>query len=420
MTRFHFTFDSPSDDDAYPEKELVYSDDDDEDENDAPENSRGNVNRTSRYALECCDIELVDCSLVAYTQYPPLIPEEARSPIVLPGRNAETASIPALCQLSFGSPRYDTPLRSSSSSAIMLRNDEDDIPPSYDQDMLRMAQWVREIPPMATPRRSAPRAWRPATDDDDDTSRQALRQLREQLQQQHAEAQQALQKLLQQEADQAALIQKAEQEVLRRQKEEQEVIEREAAEKEEAEREATLQREQDRLKAQEQEAARAQESAAAASTSPPRSRRSSTEGKSPARKTSTSHERIDDHAARAFKLRAQLVDVQQSVAEFETSPRVKDRRLSYKKLVNGRINTLAENVPKIRHVAQEVEQAIATARQADEANKTPSSSKSDITILGKRYLVNLLASKVMVRAQAEGFNGYVFFLYYASLHMTLL
>jgi hypothetical protein len=413
MTRFHFTFDSPSDDDAYPEKELVYSDDDDDDENDAPEHSRGNVKRSSRYALECCDIEFVDCSLVAYTQYPPLIPEEARSPIVLPGRNAETASIPALCQLSFCSPRYDTPLRSSGSTQLTLRDNEEDIP-SYDQDMLRIAQLLREIPPISTPRRSAPRAWRPATNDDD-TSRQALRQLREQLQQQHAEAQQALQKLLQREADQAVRIQKAEQEVLRRRTAEREAIEQEAAEKEEAEREATLQREQeDRLKAQEQEVARAQESAAAESPSPPRSRRSSTEGKSPARKSS--HERIDDHAARAFKLRAQLVDVQQSVAEFETSPRVKDRRLAYKKLVNGRINTLAENVPKIRHVAQEVEQAIATARQADEANKTPSSSKNDVTILGKRYLVNLLASKVMVRAQAEGFNGYVLFLYCALLN----
>jgi hypothetical protein len=404
MTRFHFTFDIFSDDDASPEEDLVYSDDEAEDENDAPEYNhriRWNSKNTSRYALECCDTAFVDCSLVEYSQYPSREAPE-RASILLTGRNAATASIPALCQLSLCSPRYDAPL-ASRSTALTLRDEPEDIP-SYDRDLMLLAQGLRQMPPLSLPApvRSAQRTWAllRSKEEEEEEDGQELRALRQQLQQQHAAAQQALHQLLQRDAATAARIQTAEQEL--RQKAEQAYIEQQA------EQEATLQREQEQKEASEE--------AAAASTTPPRSRRESV-GKSPASKSPASrrNERVEDHVARAWKLRTQLVELQQSVADFETSAQVKERRLPYKKLVNGRINTLAENVRKIVEVAYEVEQAIVTARQADEANKTPSSSKSDVTILGKRYLVNLLASKVMVRAQAEGFNGYVVLILHVSM-----
>ena len=81
--------------------------------------------------------------------------------------------------------------------------------------------------------------------------------------------------------------------------------------------------------------------------------------------------------------------------------------------MNGKINTLAENVSKIQQVAAEVTAAITNAKNEDQHYKTnhgaiPSSSSTHkLLTIGKRYLVNLLSAKVIVRIQAEGFNGYV-------------
>ena len=123
----------------------------------------------------------------------------------------------------------------------------------------------------------------------------------------------------------------------------------------------------------------------------------------------------EEYITRAIKFRAQLIDLERSVAEYDsaTDPVIKQKRLQYKKLVNGKINTLAENVGKIQQVAAEVTAAITNAKNEDQHYKTnhgaiPSSSSTHkLLTIGKRYLVNLLSAKVIVRIQAEGFNGYV-------------
>jgi hypothetical protein len=119
-----------------------------------------------------------------------------------------------------------------------------------------------------------------------------------------------------------------------------------------------------------------------------------------------------EFVARAHRLVSQLVQVRASVEPFETStaPTVKRRRLQMKKLVAGKVNTLTENADKIRSVAAEVSQAIAAARAEDEQvreqNSAGAPGVSSEMARGKRYLIDLLSSKVIVRVQAEGFNGY--------------
>jgi hypothetical protein len=118
-----------------------------------------------------------------------------------------------------------------------------------------------------------------------------------------------------------------------------------------------------------------------------------------------------DFVGRAQKLVGQLVQVRASVEPFENSKdmTVKKRRLQMKKLVGGKINTLTENADKIRSVASDVSQAIAQTRDEDEQIKQLLNSGSNQVApemaRGKRYLVDLLSSKVIVRIQAEGFNG---------------
>ena len=79
--------------------------------------------------------------------------------------------------------------------------------------------------------------------------------------------------------------------------------------------------------------------------------------------------------------------------------------MQFKKLVNGKINTLAENVHKIQEVAHDVMTAITNAKNDDTQYKNSNSNTNKLYGLGKRYLVNLLSSKIIVRIQAEGFNG---------------
>jgi DNA repair exonuclease SbcCD ATPase subunit len=124
---------------------------------------------------------------------------------------------------------------------------------------------------------------------------------------------------------------------------------------------------------------------------------------------------IPEYMERAQIYKAHLVQLQANVKPFDTSTdaNIKKRRLAMKKIVNGKVNTLAENAEKIREVATEVAKAIAQARVEDESikeeathNNSSAATSSPEASRGKRYLVNLLAEKVIVRAQAEGFNGY--------------
>ena len=118
-----------------------------------------------------------------------------------------------------------------------------------------------------------------------------------------------------------------------------------------------------------------------------------------------------EYIVKAKKRVAQLVELRASVAPFETSKNVSRRRLKMKKIIKGKVNTLSQDAQKIQSVAHEVTQAILQAKEEDDQLKQQiRAGNKEITeemIRGKRYLVDLLASDTMVRAQAEGFNGYV-------------
>jgi hypothetical protein len=116
-----------------------------------------------------------------------------------------------------------------------------------------------------------------------------------------------------------------------------------------------------------------------------------------------------DYIAKSKKVAEQLQKMQKSIEIFESSKVVSKRRLLYKKTVTGKVNTLVENVAKIQEVANEVSQVITSARNDDDAAKQQSNSPPE-TKIGRRYLIDLLCSKVIVRVQAEGFNGYVVFI----------
>lgn len=116
-----------------------------------------------------------------------------------------------------------------------------------------------------------------------------------------------------------------------------------------------------------------------------------------------------NYIEKAQILVGQLKKLRKSVEPFDQSKPMGKRRLAMKKIVNGRVNTLAEDVNKILEVARDVNAAIATARQDDGAAKTELAAGnpqvSEEMALGKRYFLDLLSSKVVVRVQAEGFNG---------------
>ena len=209
------------------------------------------------------------------------------------------------------------------------------------------------------------------------------------LEAEHAEAADALRLLLTRHQQQADQIVAAEQRL--RQQQEQ----------------ADQDRKQ-RLQQQAQEAAQKQADDAAAAKEEVRLQKKKEEEEAAAAAAAAAP---PEYVLRAQKLTAQLIAVQASVEPFDTAPAVAKRRLQMKKIVNGRVNTLSESVDKIRAVAEEVLQAIHRARQEDEAWKAQSNSNPQQfppeLARGKRYLVNLLSSKVIVRAQAEGFNGCV-------------
>ena len=88
---------------------------------------------------------------------------------------------------------------------------------------------------------------------------------------------------------------------------------------------------------------------------------------------------------------------------------VKKRRLNMKKIANGKINTLSHDKAKIETVIQDIGQAIHTSVQEDEAiqnqiNSGAGNFSAEVT-MGSKYLIDLIASSVIVRIQAEGFNG---------------
>jgi hypothetical protein len=233
--------------------------------------------------------------------------------------------------------------------------------------------------------------------------RQEMEAERQRFEREHAHVAQGLQRLRDDEAAARDIATRNEEELRQKEQADRERVKNDQLRREQAAAGAAAQEQQDKaareIKKQAQEAVAAaaaivtsqQAAAAAAVVSNP----------------------SDDHVARAEKLITQLDKLRASVAAFDSSKdaRVRARRLQFKKLVGGTINTLAENEKTIERVATAVSQTILTARDDDEQiRQALSANTPNVTpemARGKRYLLDLICSKIIVRVQADGFNGYV-------------
>ncbi len=91
--------------------------------------------------------------------------------------------------------------------------------------------------------------------------------------------------------------------------------------------------------------------------------------------------------------------------EFDKSTMVSKRRLQFKKIVNGKINTLAHDGGKILEVSRLVCDSISNAAKDDNDMAADNTVGGGVTTMGKNYLLDLLCSNLIVRVQADGFNG---------------
>ena len=223
------------------------------------------------------------------------------------------------------------------------------------------------------------------------SARQDINLRRRRLEKEHQETHDAFRLILQRDEEAADKVLK-QQEAEERAHEEAEQARRDQEEKDEAERKRIADERQKKEQAKQQRAVEA-------------AQKRDEEQKAAADEEAKKSEYI----AKAKRKVAQLVDLRASVAPFETSTNVSRRRLKMKKTVKGKVNTLSQDAHKIQTVATEVVQAIQQAKQEDEeAKQQIIAGNRDITeemVRGKRYLLDLLASDTIVRAQAEGFNG---------------
>lgn len=256
---------------------------------------------------------------------------------------------------------------------------------------------------------------------------QHMQHERHKMQQEHDQFQKALQALLRDDEAEANRVRRQYQEEqqmrLRQQQQQQEEDEERARQEEEEAATAAAKIEEQAKQKQEQQQQQQQAlkeatDAKAAAQQQENQQQQSTASSTPPRRTPTADTASDDtpeYVAAAQRLVSKLVLVRESVAPFETSKLVSQRRLRMKKIVNGKVNTLSESVDKIRQVAHEVSDAIHQARQEDDQMKlqmqqakAQQGQQQQVPPelgRGKRYLVDLLASSTIVRAQAEGFNG---------------
>ncbi len=118
-----------------------------------------------------------------------------------------------------------------------------------------------------------------------------------------------------------------------------------------------------------------------------------------------------EHVHRAIDLVSRVDDVRSTLRAFETSTAVGKRRLQFKKVVNGKINTLAHDIGKVMEVSNAVINAIDQASRDDDdaANSRAGGGGGggidQASTMGRRYLLDLLCSNLIVRVQADGFNG---------------
>jgi len=108
------------------------------------------------------------------------------------------------------------------------------------------------------------------------------------------------------------------------------------------------------------------------------------------------------HVERAQILMSSLEKVRnEELKQFDSSKSVSRRRLQFKKVVNGKINTLSHEDKKVIEVAGVVVEAVKGAERDDAAQ----GGEDAVLGMGKKYLLDLLASNLIVRVQADGFNG---------------
>uniref|UniRef100_A0A6V2HMQ0 mRNA export factor GLE1 n=1 Tax=Ditylum brightwellii TaxID=49249 RepID=A0A6V2HMQ0_9STRA len=123
-----------------------------------------------------------------------------------------------------------------------------------------------------------------------------------------------------------------------------------------------------------------------------------------------------EYVTKAHKLCEQLKQVRATLEPFEKNKAISKRRLNMKKIVKGKLNTLSHEGNKILSVVSEIANAVEVARGEDEGVKKQLKEGGGVGMdgggaltsdmaRGKRYLVDLLASNVIVRVQAESFNG---------------
>jgi hypothetical protein len=136
-----------------------------------------------------------------------------------------------------------------------------------------------------------------------------------------------------------------------------------------------------------------------------------------AKKEQESQERAEKRAekykyvADAKTMVEKLVHVRASIEVFETSKDklVSKRRLQMKKIAKGKMNTLTHEKEKVDIVTQHVSEAINACVQEDSKLRTEMENGNTAVTMdmtrGARYLMDLVASSVLVRVQAEGFNG---------------
>jgi hypothetical protein len=75
-------------------------------------------------------------------------------------------------------------------------------------------------------------------------------------------------------------------------------------------------------------------------------------------------------------------------------------------MIRGKLNTLTHDPEKIRAISTEIIETITLAKQEDEQLKELSQRQQKPELsCGKRYLLDLLASNVIVRAQSEQFSS---------------
>lgn len=110
------------------------------------------------------------------------------------------------------------------------------------------------------------------------------------------------------------------------------------------------------------------------------------------------------YITRAKSLINNLEAVRSTLVEFDKSKVVSRRRLTFKKIVNGKINTLSHDKNKILEVSRLVGEAINSAAHDD--NSAGGGGGADaVMTMGRKYLLDLLCSNLIVRVQADGFNG---------------